>query len=116
MERSDSNAGNGGHFEQSYNAQAGLEVDSRLIVAARVTRAANDKEQLPPTLQAVARAIQSVAEVLLDSGFVSEAAVNRVETDAQGQPTGVRVLAAVGRIRHGRTVVDLERRADPPAR
>jgi transposase len=111
-------AGSGQHFEQSYNAQGALEVDRRLFVATRVTRAPNDKEQLPPTFAAVATCapvIQSVAEVLIDSGFVSEAAVHAVESDAQGQPTGVRVLAPVGRIRHGRTVADLEKRADPPA-
>ena len=43
------NAGNGNHFEQAYNAQAAVEVDSRLIVAPRVTDAPNDKEQLVPT-------------------------------------------------------------------
>ena len=37
--------GNGSHFEQAYNAQAAVETDSRLIVAARVTDAPNDKEQ-----------------------------------------------------------------------
>src|SRR5690606_34483503 len=55
--------------------QGTLEVDSHLFMAARVTRAANDKEQLPPTLAVVASAapvIESVAEVLIDSGFVSE--------------------------------------------
>lgn len=108
-------AGSGQHFEQSYNAPGALEVESRLFVAARVTRAPNDKEQLPPTFQAIAPAIQSVAEVLIDSGFVSEAAVEAIGQDAHGQPTGVRVLAAVGRIRHGRTVADLEARPDPPA-
>ncbi len=108
-------AGSGQHFEQSYNAQAALEVQSRLIVAARVIRAPNDKEQLPPTFRAIAPAIQSVAEVLIDSGFVSEAAVTAIEQTPAGRPTGVRVLAAVGRIRHGRTVADLEKRADPPA-
>mgnify|MGYP001553533110 CR=1 FL=1 len=55
-----------------------------------------------------------MAEVLIDSGFVSEAAVRAIEEDPQGRPTGVRVLAAVGRIRQGRTVADLEQRADPP--
>jgi len=108
-------AGSGQHFEQSYNAQAGLEVQSRLIVAARVSRAPNDKEQLPPTFHAITPAIQSVAEVLIDSGFVSASAVNAIETTPDGQPTGVRVLAAVGRSRHGRTVAELEQRAAPPA-
>ena len=108
-------AGSGQHFEQCYNAQGALEVESRLFVAARVSRAPNDKEQLPATFQAIAPVIQSVTEVLIDSGFVSAAAVGQVETDAAGRPTGVRVLAAVGRSRHGRTVAQLEQRADPPA-
>lgn len=108
-------AAGGAHFEQRYNAQAALEVESRLFVAARVSRAPNDKEQLPPTFRAIAPAIRSVAAVLIDSGFVSAAAVNAIEQDAAGQPTGVRVLAAVGRSRHGRTVAELEQRADPPA-
>ena len=107
-------AGNGQHFEQSYNAQAGVEVHSRLIVTQRVTRATNDKEQLAPTFAALAPVIQSVATVLIDSGFVSETAVRAVEEDATGQPTGVRVLAAVARQPHGRTVAQLEKRPDPP--
>jgi transposase len=107
-------AGGGRHFEQCYDAQGALEVESRLFVAARVSRAPNDKEQLPPTFQAIAPVIQSVAEVLIDSGFVSAAAVGHVETDTAGRPSGVRVLAAVGRSRHGRTVAQLEQRADPP--
>jgi len=35
-------AGSGQHFEQSYNAQAALEVDRRLFVATRVTRAGSN--------------------------------------------------------------------------
>ncbi len=56
-----------------------------------------------------------MAEVLVDSGFVSEQAVKQIETDAEGQPTGVKVLAAVKREAHGRTVAQLEKRDDPPA-
>src|ERR1039457_7127016 len=36
-------AGNGPHFEQAYNAQAAVEIESRLIVAAPVVNAPNDK-------------------------------------------------------------------------
>jgi len=107
-------AGSGQHFEQCYNAQAAVEVDSRLITGQRVDHAPNDKEQLVPTLAAVAPEAGPVAEVLIDSGFVSEAAVRAVEVDAQGQATGVRVLAAIKRERHGRTVAQLEKKADPP--
>ena len=96
-------------FEQSYNAQAAVEVESRLIVGQRVCQATNDKEQLVPTLASVAPAAGSVKEVLTDSGFCSEAAVDQIEHHDEGQPTGITVLAAVGRKAHGRTV------ADPPA-
>jgi hypothetical protein len=106
-------AGTGDHFEQAYNAQAAVEVASRLIVGQRVCTAPNDQEQLAPTLAAVAPAAGPVARVLIDHGFLSEAAVRAVEQDAAGRPTGVEVLAAMGRERHGRAIADLEQRADP---
>lgn len=108
-------AGSGAHFEQAYNAQAAVEVNTRLIVGQRVSEAPNDKEQLAPTLATVAAAGLAVKEVLVDSGFVSAAAVQGIEHDAYGQPTGRQVLAPTGRIRHGRTVADLQQRDDPPA-
>lgn len=108
-------AGTGDHFTQAYNAQAAVEVDSRLIVGQRVCTAPNDKEQLVPTLAAVAPTAGPVAQALIDSGFVSSAAVQAVERDAQGQPTGLEVLAAIKREHHGRTVADLEKKVDPPA-
>jgi hypothetical protein len=108
-------AGTGDHFTQAFNAQAAVEVDSRLIVGQRVCTAANDKEQLVPTLAAVVPAAGPVAQLLIDSGFVSIAAVQAVERDAQGQPTGLEVLAAIKRAQHGRTVADLEKKNDPPA-
>ncbi len=107
-------AGSGQHFEQSYNAQAAVEVESRLIVGERVDTAPNDKEQLVPTLAAVVPEVGPVAEVLIDSGFVSEEAVRAVEEDTPGGPSGVRVLAALKRERHGRTVAQLEKKVNPP--
>ena len=108
-------AGNGQHFEQAYNAQAAVEIESRLIVGAPVVNAPNDKEQLAPTFAAIVTEAGPVAGVLIDSGFVSEKAVKQIEATADGQPTGVRVLAAVKRDAHGRTVAQLEKRDDPPA-
>ncbi len=96
-------------FQQAYNAQAGVETTSRLIVGARVAQAPNDKQQLVPTLGAVMEHV-SPAHVLVDSGFVSEAAVTRVERETPG----LRVLAALIREPHGRTVAQLEKRDDPP--
>jgi transposase len=97
-------------FQQAYNAQAGVDTDSRLIVGQRVSQAPNDKQELLPNLAAVQAHVQP-AVVLIDSGFVSEAAV----TAAEAQITGLTVLAAMQREPHGRTVAQLERRDDPPA-
>jgi len=107
-------AGNGQHFEQGYNAQAAVEVDSRLIVGQRVSQAPNDKQELVPTVAAIAAPVASVAAVLTDSGFFSEKAVLKVEQDGAGQPTGTTVYAAMERKDHHRTVRDLERPSDPP--
>ena len=104
-------------MEQSYNAQAAVEVDSRFIVGERVSQAPNDKEQLVPTVAAVGPPVESVAAVLTDSGFYSEAAVQAVEQNAAGQPTGTTVYAAVEKKEHHRTVSDLEKKLEPdPAR
>lgn len=102
-----------GSFGQAYNAQAAVEVESRLIVGQRLSDAPNDKGELVPSLGAIEPAAGPVAEVLVDSGFLSEAAVTLVET-ARADGPAPRVLAAVGRGGHGRSVRDLEKRDDPP--
>ena len=106
-------AGGKGRFEQAYNAQAAVEVDSRLIVGQHVTQDTNDKHQLVPTAAAIAPVVVSVKEVLVDTGYVSEKAIAQLETGADGKPTGLTVLAAVKREPHGRTVAQLEARPDP---
>jgi len=40
------------NFEQAYNAQAGVEIQSRLIVTKRVSQAANDKQELVENVRA----------------------------------------------------------------
>jgi hypothetical protein len=106
-------AGNGQHFEQSYNAQAAVEVDSRLIVGQRVSPAPNDKQELVPSVAAIAPPVASVAAVLADSGFYSEAAVQAVERTGEGQSTGTIVYVAVEKKEHHRTVSDLEHKPEP---
>ena len=102
-------AGNGNHFEQSYNAQAAVEIDSRLIVGERVSQAPNDKQELEPTLRAIPAAAGPVTAALVDSGFFSEKAVQQVE---QGE-AGTTVYAAVEKTGHHRSVADLEAKPDP---
>ena len=72
------------HFEQAYNAQTAVEVDSRLIIAGQVVAAPNDKEELAPTLGTLDPVIESVGTVLINSGFYSEAAVKAVERSSSG--------------------------------
>lgn len=101
-------------FQQSYNAQAALETNSRLIVGARVSQAPNDKQELLPDLAAVNLHVRP-AVVLIDSGFASEGAVTAAERDAPAGSTSLLILAALQREPHGRTVAQLEQRVDPPA-
>src|SRR3974390_2574033 len=106
-------AGNGNHYEQSYNAQAVVEVQSRLIVGQRVSQSPNDKQELVPTLAVIPAEAGSVAAALVDSGFFSEKAVRRVEGAGPGGPRGTRVYAAVERSGHHRSVADLEVESEP---
>ena len=108
-------AGSGQHFEQSYNAQAAVEVESRLIVGQRVSQAPNDKQELAPTVAVITPSVKPVAGVLSDSGFYSEAAVQQVEQTPEGQPTGTIVYAALEKKDHHRTVSDLEQKPQPDA-
>ena len=106
-------AGNGNHFEQSYNAQAAVEVQSRLIVAPRVSDAPNDKEQLAPDVRAIPAQAGSVSAVLVDSGFYSEKAVVQIEQPGSAEPSGTVVYAAMEKTGHHRSVSDLEKQPEP---
>jgi transposase len=106
-------AGNGNHFEQSYNAQAAVDVESRLIVGERVSQAPNDKQELVPTLAAIPVTAGPVVAALVDSGFFSAAAVKQIEQTASAAPTGTVVYAAVEKTGHHRSVTDLEVKPDP---
>ena len=108
-------AGNGQHFEQSYNAQAAVEVGSRLIVGQRVSQAPNDKQELVPTLGAIPAEAGPVAAALVDSGFFSEKAVQQMEHVGSGAVPGPVVYAAVEKTGHHRSVADLEKKAEPEA-
>jgi len=67
-------------FVQAYNAQIAVEPDFQLIVGQRVTQAANDKQQLQPTLEVVRQqAGQTPQAVMTDSGYCSEANLQYLE-------------------------------------
>jgi transposase len=67
-------------FVQAYNAQIAVEPDFQWIVGQRVTQAANDKQQLQPTLEAIRQqAGQKPQAVMTDSGYCSEANLQYLE-------------------------------------
>ena len=72
----------GGAFEQCYNAQAVVDTQTMLVVAAQITQAANDKQQLTPMLErrdALAEDLPKPKRLAADAGYFSEANVNACE-------------------------------------
>jgi hypothetical protein len=64
-------------FEQAYNAQAAVDSEAQIILAASITQETNDKKQLIPMLEKVeAQAGQTPEKVSADSGYFSEAALS----------------------------------------
>jgi transposase len=87
----------GGGFDQCYNAQAAVAVDSLLVVAAEVTQAPNDKEQLVPMLQklqGLPEELGSCDQVLADNGYLSAANVDSCAA------ADIEPLIALGREHH----------------
>jgi transposase len=67
-------------FVQGYNAQIAVEPDFQLIVGQRVTQAANDKQQLVPSVEAIReQAGQKPQEILTDSGYCSDVNLKYLE-------------------------------------
>jgi len=99
----------GGGFEQCYNAQAVVSAGSLLVVAADVTQAPNDKQQLAPMLDKIADlpdALGQVGELLADNGYFSDGNVNACAA------AGIDPLIAMGREAHHPALGD--RFAEPP--
>ena len=68
----------GGGFEQCYNAQAGVDTETMLVVSAHMTQATNDKQEIAPALTrlcALHEALGSVTDLLADTGYFSKANV-----------------------------------------
>ena len=90
---------NKGSFVQGYNAQAAVDSQAQVIVAAEVVQATNDKQQLVPMVEQMkANLGQKPAAISADSGYWSEANV----TDECVQ--GVELYVATGRQKHGEPI------------
>lgn len=87
----------GGGFEQAYNAQATVDRATLLVVGAHVTQHVNDKQEVEPALQEMAKLPDELGHVeraALDNGYYSQ---NNVETLAA---QGIEPFIAVGRQSH----------------
>jgi transposase len=103
-------AGNGNHFEQSYNAQAAVDTEgSMLILGGYVTQNANDKKELAKAVESVDEGVREIKTVSADSGFYSEEAVAEAERiNEEGRREGPEVFCAVEKGHHGKTVEDMK--------
>ena len=64
----------GGGFEQAFNAQAGVDMKTMLVVTHHVAQATNDKEQIEPALAQLAalpKELGKVKSLVADSGYFS---------------------------------------------
>jgi transposase len=87
----------GGGFEQAYNAQATVAMTTLLIVGAHVTQQANDKQEVEPALQEVAKLPDDLGQVeraALDNGYYSQTNVDTLAGH------GIEPFIAVGRQSH----------------
>lgn len=93
----------GGGFEQAYNAQAGVDTETKLIVSTHVTQKPNDKQELKPTLEnlaALPKELGRVTELIADSGYFSEDNVTACERSE------ITPYIAVDREQHNQSVWD----------
>lgn len=70
----------GGGFEQAFNAQAGVDMETMLIITHDVTQASNDKEQIEPALSHLSGLPEELGKpkaLVADSGYFSKDNVGR---------------------------------------
>lgn len=111
----------GAGFEQCYNAQAAVDKDSQIILAAYVTQSGNDKQQLEPLVE---RTIEQVGVLpdrgLADAGYFGDAVAESLKQQygstewliSPGQLAHASIPATPprGHIPHDISVADLMRR------
>ena len=99
----------GGGFEQTYNAQAGVDMDSGLLVESHVSQQPNDKKELEPALQQLWHLPGKLGKpdaLVADNGYYSEANVNTCEQH------GIQPYIASGRQAHNPPLG--QRHREPP--
>lgn len=88
----------GAGFEQCYNAQAAVDKGNQIIVAAYVTQACNDKQQLEPLVKCLIEQVGVLPDRgLADAGYFSEA----VTESLKKHNGSTEWLVSPGRLAHG---------------
>lgn len=98
-----------GGFEQSYNAQASVEIESGLIITNHITQHTNDQQELLPTLaqlQEQEAALGLVEDLLADGGYQSGANVEACHAQQ------IKPSLSLNREKHN---PPLEERIQPPS-
>jgi transposase len=98
-------------FKQSYNAQAGVDTGTHLIVEQHISQQPNDKQEVAPTLDRLQQLPDELGQVhalLADTGYFSQANVNKCEAG------GITPYIAEGRQDHNEPLYE-RFAADPPA-
>jgi len=98
-----------GGFEQTYNAQAGLDEATHLIVERHITQQSNDKQEVIPTLEGLHQLPEELGKVdklMADTGYFSDANVQACEAE------GIEPYIPEGRQEHNLPLA--ERFADDP--
>ena len=85
-----------GGFRPSFNVQAAMDVDSRVIVDVAVTKRGNDYDEIEPMLDRVEeRCGRLPDEALVDGGYAKKADIGKAET------RGVAIYAPQSKLRRG---------------
>lgn len=88
----------GAGFEQCYNAQAAVDRSNQVIVAAYVTQAGNDKQQLEPLVKHTVEQVGVLPDRgLADAGYFSEAVADSLKRRYENTEW----LISPGRVAHG---------------
>ena len=94
--------GNSNNFEQSYNLQAAVETDSKMIVGTYPTQKCNDKAELKNCVESVPEELEKEENVFVcaDTGYFSSSLIEKTEKEHPD----VKVICATEREPHGKTV------------
>ena len=98
----------GGGFQQSYNGQASVEHDSRLIIHHHLTQHVNDKLEIVPTLQYFDKhSALKPEDMLADTGYMSEANIEACDK------AGITPYISLNKEKHNQSLEERFKPADP---